>query len=187
MRDRDIRAALHASELASHRDDPDTLVLDELGICRGKYRVDIAVVNGAMHGYEIKSDRDTLLRLPSQAVAYSCVFDTMTLVVGVTHSTKVSDLVPGWWGITEASCVRDRLYLKVVRRGTPNPQPDPLAVAQLLWKDEALGLLESCGIARGFRSARVGVIWKALAETMPFAELAAAVRRTLKTRQGWRS
>jgi hypothetical protein len=186
MHDRDIRAALHASELASHKDQPDTLVIDELGICRGKYRVDIAVVNGAMHGYEIKSDRDTLTRLESQAAAYSSVFDSMTLVVGASHTPKIWRMVPPWWGITEASAVRGRLHLQVVRQGSSNPSPDPITVAQLLWREEALMLLEARGIARGFRSARVAVIWKALADVMPFTELAAAVRHTLKTRQGWR-
>src|SRR5690242_17854466 len=66
LRDRDVRKALKSKLLREHIADPRTLVLDELGLRHGACRVDIAVVNGSMHGYEIKSDSDTLERLPSQ-------------------------------------------------------------------------------------------------------------------------
>jgi hypothetical protein len=58
-RDIDIRAALRAGELARHRDDDDTIIVEEMGIYQGDFRIDIAVVNGRMTGYEIKSDKDT--------------------------------------------------------------------------------------------------------------------------------
>ena len=46
------------------------MILDELGICRGRVRIDLTVVNGLLHGYEIKSERDTLARLETQADLY---------------------------------------------------------------------------------------------------------------------
>jgi hypothetical protein len=55
VRDRDVREALHRKVLKEHHGDADTLVLDELGLRHGTCRVDIAVVNGYLHGYEIKS------------------------------------------------------------------------------------------------------------------------------------
>lgn len=67
MRDRDVRQALHRKVLKEHHGDADTLVLDELGLRHGTCRVDIAVVNGYLHGYEIKSDSDTLERLPARS------------------------------------------------------------------------------------------------------------------------
>jgi len=36
----------------------------------GASRIDRAVVNGSVHGYEIKSETDDLTRLPAQARAY---------------------------------------------------------------------------------------------------------------------
>jgi hypothetical protein len=54
------------------------IIIDELGLCRGTVRVDIAVVNGVLKGYEIKGDQDTLRRLASQAATYNRIFDTMT-------------------------------------------------------------------------------------------------------------
>jgi hypothetical protein len=47
------------------------LVLDELGIDHGRQRADIAVINGRMTGYEIKSDRDTLAPLSNRAKGIS--------------------------------------------------------------------------------------------------------------------
>ncbi len=55
VRDRDVRQALHRKVLKEHHGDADTLVLDELGLRHGICRVDIAVVNGYLHGYESKA------------------------------------------------------------------------------------------------------------------------------------
>src|SRR5690349_11086244 len=64
-----IRTALKAQLLADH--DKDTVLLEELGLSRGHVRVDIALVNGRLHGYEIKSDLDSLRRLSRQVELYS--------------------------------------------------------------------------------------------------------------------
>ena len=64
--DHQIRTALRRHLLQQHIDNHDTLILDELGVRHGTARIDIVVINGVMHGYEIKSDRDTLNRLPEK-------------------------------------------------------------------------------------------------------------------------
>ena len=43
---------------------------------------DIAVINCSIHGYEIKSDLDTLMRLPQQLEFYAMTLQKLTLVVG---------------------------------------------------------------------------------------------------------
>ena len=95
----DVREALHAKVLLAHRDDPHTLVVDELGLCEGEARVDIAVVNGFIHGFEIKSERDTLERLPHQVEVYSLVLDRVTLVVAENHAAHAMEVIPDWWGV----------------------------------------------------------------------------------------
>jgi hypothetical protein len=47
-------------------------------------------------GYELKSERDTLERLPLQARIYSRVFDRVTLVTGLRHAGAAEDRIPGW-------------------------------------------------------------------------------------------
>jgi hypothetical protein len=186
MRDSDIRQALHASELNAHRDEPDTLVLDELGICQGDYRIDIAVVNGSLHGIEIKSDRDTLNRLLAQAEAYSKVFDTMCIVAGRNHIDGVAAMVPQWWTLRAATDEGGAVVFEDVREGQRNPSVDPLSVVQLLWREEAVALLEVNGGARGFRGKSRHIVWAELAARLSPDELRCTVRQQLKARQGWR-
>ena len=69
-----IREALRIKIQDDHKTDP-ALIIEELGVNHGSARADIAAVNGILHCYEIKSDRDTLLRLPGQIKAYNAVFD----------------------------------------------------------------------------------------------------------------
>jgi hypothetical protein len=57
-----IRAALKRYLEGRHAQDDKVRIIEELGISHGSCRIDIAVVNGMIHGYEIKSDQDTLQR-----------------------------------------------------------------------------------------------------------------------------
>lgn len=167
--------------------DHDTRIVEELGLCQGEARVDIAVINGALHGYEIKSERDTLERLPGQQTIYSSIFDTITIVVGPSHIQRVSAQVPGWWGIRVATTKSGNIALEEVRCAGQNPNPDPSAVVQLLWRDEAFSVLEERGLARGLRSKPRRALWEKLTAELPPSELGSIVRQRLKRRPGWRA
>ena len=187
MRDRDVRQALHKTELARHRADPGTLVIDELGLSWGEIRVDVAVVNGSIHGYEIKSDSDTLDRLPAQAEMYGRVLDRVTLVAG-RHLEHAKHLVPEWWGLCEAIEVAPGdVALRRVRPARKNPKLDLEAVAMLLWREEALAILEELKIAAGLRSKPRRDLYRALVENLTPSRLRSRVRQALKTRTSWRA
>lgn len=98
-RDIDIRQKLHKELSSQYKNRTDTIVVDELNLCQGDARIDIAVVNGKIHGYEIKSESDTLERLPNQISIYNQVMDTVTIVTAEKHLEKVKQLIPAWWGI----------------------------------------------------------------------------------------
>ena len=66
FKDQDIRSVLNQKLEKKYRD-ADTIIINELGLLQGLCRVDVAVINGIIHGYEIKSEADTLERLPLQA------------------------------------------------------------------------------------------------------------------------
>src|SRR4051812_39679450 len=74
-------------------------IIEEFSVCDGAARVDLAAINGVMHGFEIKSDLDSLTRLPHQMELYSSVFDKITLVVGTTHLYHAFHMIPDWWGV----------------------------------------------------------------------------------------
>lgn len=187
MRDMDVRRALHARLRADHSGDQGTLILDEVGLCQGHSRVDVAVVNGAITGYEIKSDRDTLDRLPGQVEVYSKVLDHAILVTGEIHADHVRSLLPEWWGVVVASQRIGPVALEEVTKPCVNPSPDPYAIAQLLWRPEALAALEARGLDAGVRSKPRRYLWERLAEELPLPELKSVVRRCLKAREGWLS
>jgi hypothetical protein len=187
MRDIDVRSALHKKVFREHHDQPDTLVLNEFNVWYGTARVDIAVVNGRIHGYDIKSDCDTLNRLPEQARIYSNVFDRVTLVVGEAHVEKASGIIPGWWGIKVAFSVpRQAVHFREDRAPTMNPTIDPIAVAALLWCNELTDILNSKNALRGLRGKPREMLTQRVADIVPLNELRAVVRERLKTRTGWR-
>lgn len=185
MRDLDIRRALHQELRTLHFADPETLIIDELGLCQGEARVDIAVVNGSINGYEIKSDRDTLDRLPQQQEIYNRALDAVTIVVTGQRSERIADVVPSWWGILRASDAAQMVTLVPVREPGANPAVDPLALVQLLWRDEVLEALHQRGLANGISGKPRRVLWERLAGTISLVELKELVRSQLRARQNW--
>jgi hypothetical protein len=186
MREIDIRRGLHARIRYEHRAEPDTVIVEELGLCKGVARIDMAAVNGILHGYEIKSAQDTFGRLASQAAIYSQALDFITLVVAPNHSAKASEAIPSWWGILQANSKDGVVTFRCVRRPKRNPSVNVEAVAQLLWRDEVLEELEHVDQAAGLRSKPRATLWRRLADVLPPDRLGDVVRHRLKTRQGWR-
>jgi len=188
MRDCDVRSALHAKVLAEHHGQADTLVVDELALWYGTARVDIAVVNGRIHGYEIKSDRDTLARLPGQMEIYGKVFDRVTLVVGRGHVLNAMAITPAWWGIKLATQgPRRAVHFEQLRPPERNPAIDPIAVAALLWCAELEQILLEAGALRGCKGKSRDFLSRRVVEALPFTDLRAAVRSRLRARGNWRA
>lgn len=188
MRDIDVRRALHKKVLREHRTDPDTLVLDELGLCNGDARVDVAVINGMIHGYEIKSEKDSLERLPRQVKAYNATLDRVTLVVYTGHQAKAEELIPDWWGIkTAIEGARGAVYFEDIRRPRLNPSVDPRAISTLLWKNEVEEALEVRGLLDGFRGKPKRILYDRIASSLSITEIRTLTRQCLKDRTNWRS
>lgn len=186
MRDRDVRSALHKQLLSQHAADLDsTRFVDELGLC-GEVRVDVAVVNAALSGFELKSASDTLRRLPAQIDVYSRVLDYCTLVVAENHLDRATAAIPSWWGCTVAAWDGTKVTLSEETPARLNPAIDAYSLAQLLWRDETLAALEQIGAARGVRSKPRTVLWRRLADAVEIDELRVLVREVLKRRQAWR-
>lgn len=187
MRDRDVRSELHQWLAETHKGETDTRILDELGLRHGIRRVDVAVVNGSLHGYEIKSDSDTVDRLRGQVEAYASVLDYATLVVGKKLVTKAKKRIPKWWGLKVAVEVEaGRTVLIDDRQPSKNPNIDPIALAELLWRPEAVEILLSLGAPpRLVRSPRA-ILYSEIAAMLELNELRDVVRSRLKMRTGWR-
>lgn len=187
LKDVAIREHLVNRILRKHTLDPTTKLIHELGIHHGEFRVDLALINGSMHGFEIKSEADSLHRLASQADAFSAVFDKMTLVVALKHVDGALEMVPPWWGIEISSYdVRGQMKLRTIRRSAGNPSVDANALVKLLWRDEALGRLRALEVALPSRGLNRKYLYDALVAQVSLSHLRRMVRDTLKHRSAWR-
>lgn len=140
-KDRDVR-----DKLISHlsKKQRDTYLLEEFNIERGIVRADVVEVsNGRVHGYEIKSDSDTLSRLPKQVKYYNQVFSTVTLVVGREHIVNALYMIPDWWGVMVATSECGVVRLNTIRESKENNNIEYNAVADLLHKNELRNMLKS--------------------------------------------
>ena len=183
-----IRVILREKLEKKHSKDKHVRIIDELGLHHGDARVDIAVVNGVMHGYEIKSDQDTLLRLPEQIQVYNSVFDKMTLVVGKSHLYEAIKMIPDWWGVIVAKAdVDGNVVFNTIRKEENNKKQNQLSVAKLLWREEALRILEDIDEAKGLRSKPRDLIYTKLSTVLDQKTLNKKVRETIFFRADWRS
>lgn len=187
MRDADVRRAL-LEQLRAEHSPADTLIVEELGLCQGSTRVDVAVINGELSGYEIKSASDTLVRFPRQQQLYSQILDRAWIVACDERLQELEATLPSWWGmIAIVSATTDGLELCVRRESSVNPCIDAAALAELLWRDEALALLSSRGVDRGVRTKGRRELWARVLEVYSLAELRDAVRAAIKARSTWRT
>lgn len=187
MNDTLIRQHFHRQRLKRFHASPDAIVLDELGLKHGKCRADIAVINGRLVGYEIKSNEDSLRRLAEQVEIYSAVFDRASVIVGAKHANSAQSLVPDWWGVIVCDQgTRGGLSFKTLRRASSNAAVDPFSLAQLLWREEAASILEHFGEPQVLLRQRRSVLYERMAEVFSLSELRCHVTTRLKERTNWR-
>ena len=128
-----IRKEFHKKILAHKYFEPNSLIVDELGIIHGKCIADIAVINNDFYGFEIKSEKDSLRRLEQQAYHYNKVFDFASIILSECHLDEAAIILPNWWGIIVASYKSEAdINFLVEREAKQNPGLDGFAIAQLL-------------------------------------------------------
>lgn len=186
MNDYLIRRCLK-QKLTTHFNDDPSIIVSEFDLCQGIVRADIVVVNGHLHGYEIKSDEDTLTRLPMQIGIYSKVLDFVTIVTCKKHLTRIREAVPPWWGIMLADSDDDLLTITQLRKPKQNRNIDKYSLAQLLWREEALFILSEHGMEKGLKTKPRKVLWSALAQYFEHDALNDFVRSSIKQRTDWRA
>lgn len=186
--DAEIRAALHTKRLRAIRQLPDTLVVDELGLAHAKVRIDIAVINGCVHGYEIKSSADTLERLPAQLALYKRCLGKLTVVCAPKHTERVMKSAPLWCGVVEAEKgPRGGIALSTIRRDRTNPNIELDQLAHLLWRGEAIELLSRHGTCQKILRQSRAQLYKHLAELMTIEQLTKSIREFMLARPDWRA
>ena len=109
-----------------------------------KTRADaLLVTEKELIGFEFKSDKDTLTRLPRQIHDYERFCDRNYLVTGQKFKEKAPEEIPEHWGIY---CVylddEEILQLECVRKAQPNQKRMRLHnQLRLLWRSELIPII----------------------------------------------
>lgn len=185
MKDVDIREPFIA-KIAEINQGHDYRIIPEMAVCDGLSRVDIAVANGNLFGYEIKSDADTLDRLPQQQEFYNKTFDKVFIVVGNKYASIIEDYIPDWWGIYVAYYdKKQNVIIKQKKRGRKNLFVNAESLLELLWRDEIENLLKINGF-KGLSSKNRRILRKMALDNFSLKEIKDYTRETLKQRKNWR-
>ncbi len=188
MRDHIIRAAFHQDVLKKEHLDHHTFVVDELGLKNGGIRADIAVLNGSLVGYEIKTEKDNLYRLPAQIEAYNEVFDKAHIITGQRHLSKIEAMLPAWWGIYLIESGQDQHYRFACHRpACQNKSKSTFGIAQLLWKKEATEIIANNLKLKVSQKSRKEDLYNQLAEAFPADILGGITLQYMKSREDWRT
>lgn len=186
MHDSDIRKLLHPYLERKNKKYKDTIILDELDLCSGLSRIDIVVINGVIHGYEIKSEEDTLTRLPSQICYYNKSLEKITIATNKLHIEKIRKLVPEWWGLIIINERDKQKKISELRQARANPLIDNLSLLHILWKNELIYIADKYEIKISPHSNK-RKLRESIANALDTSILSYEVRSAVKSRQNWRS
>jgi len=185
MKDPNIRQFLKETELKVFYNDNQSKVVEELRLPIANARIDIAVINGALHGYEIKSASDTLRRIPHQIIAYEKVFDYLSVVTEKKYSDKLVSILPDWVGVILCNEETGIVTSQTLRNPTFNSNKQGAHIAKLLWRDELINVLTQKNI-RFRKKDRNWLLCETLAKELSSDTISAIVREKLKERDNWR-
>lgn len=144
LREIEIKAVVLDRLLKEGRIDPSSLVFNEMNLARKARRVDLGyLTKREMVAIEIKSDRDTLSRLPGQLDVYLKYFDRVILVVA---SRFVSDVLATVSADVEVWEVSDQ-SVSTVRRGRKVSTVKKEAYLDIMTKREISLLARALGVS----------------------------------------
>jgi hypothetical protein len=141
-------------------------------------RADVAVISTTIDGFEIKTERDSLKRLPRQTEAYGRVFDRCHAVLAYRHVDLALEILPPWWGVL---AIDSDLNFVTLRVAEPNANVDPQTLVRLLWRDEAYAALTQLGTPPDIRSGRFR-LWQLLLALLDVEGIKRVVRDALLKR-----
>lgn len=148
MRDTDVREALIAVVARRVGAQPHLLVPEVDVRWSIPARMDALLVADRISGFEIKSDVDSLTRLPRQIEAYGAVVERAVLVVGDRHLAAGTAVIPPWWTVWGARWRDNEVIIREVRRGRLNPNLNPLAITSFMSRDDLSEALRVRGFTR---------------------------------------
>lgn len=183
----DIRLALRCWVKEKFKTNQNDILIDELGFSNkdpnssvdSSFRADLALANGRLVGFEIKSEKDSLKRWVSQMTAYLNVFDEVWLCVHGKHLESALTITPKSIGVIVVDNFESLTLVRVAKNQTFNNAYD---LSGLLWRDELDALAKFHGIIIKSRATK-NEVREILAKSLGIELIRAFVLQQLKIRK----
>lgn len=94
-----IKAAVIDRLFAGSHVDADSVIISEMTVASWSRRADIVLANGKLWAFEIKSDVDSLARLPGQIGTFQRYFEKFTIVAAERFESAILSMVPAGVGV----------------------------------------------------------------------------------------
>lgn len=151
----------------------DAVFASEARYGSGDRRADFISLTEVAHAFEIKSDFDSLARLPAQMTDYAKTFDLVTVITTVQHLQKVRRLISKRAGLW----LYDAGTLSVVRNASTNHRLSKLHLASGCSKGSLIGALHGAKAAE-----RIEALQGLAVRRLNLAELRDLFHRELRRR-----
>ncbi|MDO3208823.1 sce7726 family protein [Mycobacteroides abscessus subsp. massiliense] len=185
LRDTDLRGALTDTIARRYRGREHLLAPEVEILCGIPGRIDALLIADKICGFEIKSDVDSLRRLPRQLQAYEPVLERAILIVGDRHLEAGGALLPPWWGIWRAHRRGDRVVLDVQRPARPNPEFYTYGVTRFIDRQAITLHMRTLGRS-GYSKYGVDELRSQLVKIHTRGEILALARWVMRARGDWR-
>lgn len=158
----------------------DAVIINEMVVANWSRRADLVLANGRLYGFEIKSEVDTLKRLPGQVDAFMEHFDKVIIVAATKFVRHLVDSYPPEVGILEVRREGDGIGIKQIRAGRISEIKSHSVVASHLTKGEIDVFLRANGLLDSGDKARARVELLGMVSRVPLKRLKEYVLETLK-------
>ncbi|AEX53751.1 phage protein [Rahnella aquatilis CIP 78.65 = ATCC 33071] len=179
LREQDIKVAL-INWLYNKGLLENATLINEMVVANWSRRVDLAIANGHLQAFEIKSDFDTLKRLDGQLATFTSRFEKVTVVCSSRFTYEVTKKVQPDVGIIEFSNTIRGVKFKVVQRGRLSNINNKRVFLGFLLKKELAKILLENEIYTQNGSSRSYL--ENLAENISLAKIRDFTLRAIKTR-----
>jgi hypothetical protein len=183
----DIRKNLRLWVQAHMKPNPTDVLIDELGFSNSTaakapdktFRADLALANGRLVGFEIKSGNDSLRRWPTQCEAYFRVFDEIWLCTHGNHLEKALPITPSEAGIIIAD---DFGGMAVLRKASTHKRVSVYDLTGFLWREELEALCQRHDLTFKKRDTKP-VLREIVSSSIPAGAVREFVLRCIKLRK----
>ncbi|MEE5147983.1 sce7726 family protein [Pseudomonas alliivorans] len=146
LREHDIKTALivrlHQKGMLDN-----AVLINEMVVAKWSRRADLALANGTLQAFEIKSDYDSLRRLEGQLATFNSRFEKVTVVCAPKFTVEVLSQVSRDTEVLEVSEVDGSVSFKIVQRGRIRNIKDKKILLSFLLKKDIQALLKQRAIS----------------------------------------